>query len=85
MILSHLPGFSFDPFNSLAIYLYKTSFTKVLFPEPETPVTQVNSPSGNLTFIPFRLFCVAFIISIAFLVCFLLCFGTKIFFLPLKY
>ena len=30
--------------------------TKVLFPEPETPVTQVKSPMGNIMLIFFRLF-----------------------------
>lgn len=52
----HFPGFSFAPLISLAILLYKTSFTKVDLPEPETPVTQVNTPSGILTFISFKLF-----------------------------
>lgn len=52
----HLPAFMFEPFNSFAIVLYNTSFTKVLFPEPETPVTHINCPSGNFTFIFFKLF-----------------------------
>ena len=52
----HFPGFSFAPFKSLDIVLYKISFTNVLFPEPETPVTHVNTPNGNLTFIFFKLF-----------------------------
>ena len=43
--------------------LYSTSFTNVLFPEPETPVTHVNTPSGNFTFIFLRLFSVAPTIS----------------------
>ena len=30
--LLHLPGFSFAPFSSFAIVLYKTSFTNVDFP-----------------------------------------------------
>lgn len=38
----HFPAFIFEPFNSFAIDLYNTSFTKVLFPEPETPVTHIN-------------------------------------------
>ena len=84
-ILSHLPGFSFDPFNSLAKYLYNTSFTKVDFPDPETPVTQLNTPSGILTLIFFKLFSVAFIISIDLPFDFLLFLGTEIFFLPLRY
>ena len=34
LIPLHFPGFSFEPFNSFAIVLYNTSFTKVDFPEP---------------------------------------------------
>ena len=71
-IFSHLPGFSFAPFNSLAKYLYKTSFTKVDFPEPETPVTQLNTPNGIFTFKFFKLCSFAPIISIDFLFPFLL-------------
>ena len=82
----HLPGFSEAPFNSFAIVLYNTSFTRVDFPEPETPVTQVNTPNGNFTLIFFKLFSVAFFTSITFdFIGFLLVFGTSIFFLPLKY
>lgn len=62
----HFPGFSDEPFSSFAIVLYNTSFTSVDFPEPETPVTHVNTPSGNLTLMFFRLFSVAFFTSIAF-------------------
>ena len=82
---AHFPGFSFEPFNSFAIVLYKISFTNVLFPEPETPVTQLNRPKGNLTLIFFKLFSVPLHISIylSFLA-FLLFLGTCIFFLPLK-
>ena len=82
----HFPGFSDAPFSSFAIVLYKTSFTSVDFPEPDTPVTHVNTPNGNFTLIFFKLFSVAFFTSITFVfVCFLLAFGTSIFFLPLKY
>ena len=71
---------------SLAIVLYKTSFTSVDFPEPDTPVTQLNTPSGNLTLIFFKLFSVAPCTSITFdFNAFLLFLGTGIFFLPLKY
>ena len=49
----HLPGFSLEPFNCFVIVLYNISFTNVLFPDPETPVTQLNTPSGNLTLIFF--------------------------------
>lgn len=82
----HLPGFSFDPFSSFAIVLYKTSLTSVDFPEPETPVTQLNTLSGNLTLIFFKLFSVAPCTSITLdFTYFLLFLGTSIFFLPLKY
>ena len=36
--------------------LYNTSLTRVDFPEPDTPVTAVNTPNGNLTLIFFKLF-----------------------------
>ena len=65
-ICLHFPGFSLDPFNSFAMLLYKTSFIRVDFPDPETPVTQLNTPSGILTFTSFKLFCDAPIISIDF-------------------
>lgn len=86
MTALHFPGFSLALFSSFAIVLYSTSLTKVDFPEPETPVTQLNTPRGNLTLIFFRLFSVAPCTSITFVfVCFLLFLGTSIFFLPLKY
>lgn len=82
----HFPGFSLAPFSSLATVLYNTSFINVDFPEPETPVTQLNSPSGNFTLTFFKLFCVAPCISISLdLICFLLFLGTAICFLPLRY
>ena len=82
----HFPGFSFDPFNSLAIVLYNTSFTNVDFPEPDTPVTQLNTPNGNLTLIFFKLFSCAPSTSITFdFVCFLLFGGIGICFRLLKY
>ena len=82
----HFPGLSLALFNSFAIVLYNTSFINVLFPEPETPVTQLNKPNGNLTLIFFKLFSVALHTSITFpFTCFLLVFGVFICFLPLKY
>ena len=39
--------------------LHKISLTRELFPEPDTPVTQVITPSGNFTVIFFRLFSAA--------------------------
>ena len=79
------PTFSFDLFKALLIFLYKTSFIKVLFPEPETPVTQMNSPSGNLTLIFFKLCSFAPTTSIDLPLDFLLFLGTGICFLPDKY
>ena len=85
LILLHFPGFSLDLYNSLASDLYKTSLTRVDFPEPETPVTQLNNPKGIFTVTSFKLFSLAFIISIAFPFDFLLLLGTFTFSLPLKY
>ena len=82
----HFPGFSFDLFIFCAIVLYKISFINVDFPDPETPVIQVNTPNGNLTSIFFRLCSVAPFTSIYFpFVGFLRFLGTSILFLPLKY
>ena len=50
-----LPGTAFAPFSLRAAADARTSFTRVLFPEPETPVTQVRSPTGNRASIPRRL------------------------------
>ena len=46
-------------FNFLASALYKISFTKEDFPDPDTPVTQVITPSGKSTFMFLRLFSAA--------------------------
>ena len=81
----HFPGFSFEPYISFATVLYNISLTSVLLPEPETPVTQINCPNGNFTFMFFKLCSVAPLTSIAFPLDFLLFLGTKICFLPLKY
>ena len=81
----HFPGFSVAPFNSFAIVLYSISLTNVLFPEPDTPVTHVNTPSGNFTLIFFKLFSVAPHTSITLpFVIFLRFLGTFICFLPLR-
>ena len=80
----HFPGLSLDLYKSLASVLYNISFTNVLFPEPDTPVTHVNTPSGNFTSIFFKLFSQAPFISIDNLLGFLLIFGTFICFLQLK-
>jgi len=49
------PGFSFEPFISLASPLYKISFISVLLPEPETPVIQVNNPKWNFYIYVFQI------------------------------
>ena len=36
--------------------MYRTSLTRVLLPEPDTPETQTRRPRGILTSTPFRLF-----------------------------
>ena len=50
------PGMVLARFNFFARALYKISFTRELLPEPDTPVTQVITPSGKETSIFFRLF-----------------------------
>ena len=58
----------------------------LIFRDPDTPVTQLNTPNGNFTLIFFKLFSRAPSTSITFVfVCFLLFLGISIFFLPLKY
>ena len=54
-------------------------------PEPETPVTHTNSPSGISTSIFLRLFSEAFLITRLFPLPFRLSAGTSIFFLPERY
>ena len=53
------PGFSFDLYSLEATALYNISRIKLLLPLPDTPVTQMNLPSGNLTLIFFKLFSLA--------------------------
>lgn len=78
---SCFPGWVLDLFNFLVTALYKISFTKEDFPDPDTPVTAVKVERGNFTSIPFKLFCLAFFTSI-YLSHFLLSFGTGIFSFP---
>ena len=78
------PGMVLARFKSLASRLYKISFTKELFPEPETPVTQVITPIGILTEIFFRLFSLA-PVMLSHPLGPRLTSGTGICFLPLKY
>jgi hypothetical protein len=81
----NLPGLSFVMYNSDAIALYNISLTKEDLPLPDTPVTQVNVPNGNLALIFFRLFCSHPISSTNLPLPFLLAFGISIFSFPLKY
>ena len=53
------PGTSYARFRSLASLLYRISFMSELLPEPETPVTQVNTPVGMSTSTDFRLLAAA--------------------------
>ena len=53
------PGIVLARFNCFARLLYRISLTRELFPEPDTPVTQVRTPNGKLTSIFFRLFSLA--------------------------
>ena len=62
-MLLNFPGLIFDLYILLYTALYKISFIKELFPDPDTPVTHINFPSGNLTLIFFRLFSFAPFIS----------------------
>ena len=84
VILVCFPGIVRARFNSFANVLYKISLTRELFPDPDTPVTQVITPSGNETSIFFRLFSLApytFSQSVGFL----RTSGTGIFKRPLRY
>ena len=84
-ILSCLPGNSDELYSSFDKALYNISLINVLFPEPDTPVTQVKTPSGIFTLIFFKLFWQAPFISIDFPFDFLRLLGTLICLLPLKY
>ena len=81
----YLPGFSFDLFIVLDNILHNISFTRVLLPLPETPVTHINLPSGNSTEIFFKLFSLHPVNLIDLPFPFLRFFGTSIFSLPERY
>ncbi|EUA35286.1 hypothetical protein I552_6076 [Mycobacterium xenopi 3993] len=49
------PGTWRAPLSLLASTAARMSLTSVDFPEPETPVTEVNTPSGKDTSMPRRL------------------------------
>ena len=63
----------------------KISFTNVLLPDPDSPVTAVITPKGNLTFIFFKLCSLAPLISINIPLPFLRFSGNGIYFSPLRY
>ena len=71
-------------FNSLAATLYKVSFISVDLPDPDTPVIQVNTPTGISKLTLFRLLPYAELILSQLLDVFRLL-GTKIFSRPLIY
>ena len=58
-----LPALFRARFSVVANFLCITSLTKLLFPEPETPVTVVKTPTGIFTLTSFKLFSAAPIIS----------------------
>ena len=53
------PGRCLARCSRLATALYSTSLTSVDLPEPDTPVTALNTPSGTLTSMFCRLCCAA--------------------------
>ena len=82
-ILLCAPGIVLARFSFLANVLYKISLVSELFPEPDTPVTQVITPSGTSTSMFFRLFSFAPLI-VRYPVGFLRSSGTGICILPLR-
>src|SRR5215471_6674698 len=53
------PGLTRARLSRFASALKTISFTSVDLPEPDTPVTQMNFPTGNSTSMSFRLCCAA--------------------------
>ena len=85
LIVLYLPGLSLELYILLNNVLPSISFTSVLLPLPDTPVTQMNLPRGKSTLIFLRLFSVHPVSFILLPFPFLLLFGISIFSLPLKY
>ena len=83
-ILSKSPGFLEKSFKLFKIAGYNILFIKVLFPEPETPVTVTNLFNGIVTLIFLRLFSLIPSILIKFLE-FLFLNGIEIFNSLLRY
>ena len=80
-----LPAFLRARLREFASFLYSISFTSELFPEPDTPVTHTNLPSGISTFTFLRLFSSAPFIYRKFPLPSRLFSGTGIIILPLRY
>mgnify|MGYP002214393838 CR=1 FL=1 len=76
---------SFDLFNIKELIGSNVWFIKDDLPDPETPVIQVNNPTGISTVISFKLFSDALIILIFLSEGFTRFVGIFIFFLPDKY
>ena len=53
--LLYCSGYARDPFSSLDKIGYSVSLTRVLFPDPLTPVTTINFSRGNLVLMFFKL------------------------------
>ncbi len=83
--LSNFPARVFALFNFAERCLYTISFTKDDLPDPETPVTQTNLPTGISTLIFFKVFSVAPFMVIKLPFPCLLEVGVSIPFLPDKY
>jgi flagellar basal body rod protein FlgG len=79
------PGCVVALLSSFASFLQRISLTSELFPEPETPVTQVKTPRGTFTLIFLRLFSSAPIIDKVLPLPVLLLSGTGIFLSPERY
>ena len=79
------PGLSLSLFILAAIPLYNISFTKVLLPDPETPVIHTNFPKGILAVKFFKLFSLALATYINLPFPSLVSSGIIICFFPLKY
>ena len=84
IIFLNLPGFSLELFNTLETCLHSISLINVDLPDPDTPVIQVNVPSGISTSMFFKLCSAAPLIEIFLPFPFLLFLGTSIHFLRFK-
>ena len=85
VISEYVPGFTSERLSFRASAFCRISFTRLDFPLPETPVTQVNIPAGNPTVIFFRLCSRAPFTTIILLLAARLFWGISIFSFPDKY